>query len=281
MLDTVDQFLTPRDLGQLSGANAFFYHHVSFQINYLWKKNLSRDFQISLEDSQSFSDNEVTLKNVYRACSHLKKIGFPQITFSHLAGYLGKVELVTSVLKSKDEETLLHLLVGAAHGFQLDGIKLILSAQDVPLKVFQTLLEHATAANNLLLLHYLNEELPQLIWSFVNANGNNLLYTAAYHGSYEAFRFLLETKRLDPFQLNNAKSNLLASLSYSHNPQLVEYICIHLSKLDPFHANNAKLTPYQIAKTNNNQIVLRAYDAWSHTPCAENTETTNFSFGGN
>ena len=273
----IDQSLTPRDLCRLSEVNNFFYSHVSFDINDLWKKHLSRDFPIIADNTQFFSDNKILLKNVYMACNYLKRVGFPKTTLSHLLGYWGKVELVLPVLQNNNEETLLQVLVGAVHGFQLDIIKLILSELSASKTILQTLLEHATAADNLPLLNYLNEKFPQLSWSFVNGNGNNLLYTAARYGSYEAFVFLLETKQLDPHQLNNAQSNLLASLSYSHNPQLIEYIRLHLSSLNPLHANNAKLTPYQIAEKNNNQIILQAYNTWLPVSCTKGMETMSCS----
>ncbi|MCL9683389.1 dual specificity protein phosphatase family protein [Legionella maioricensis] len=260
----IEQFLTPRELCQLSGTNRFFYDQISFRINDIWKKHLSRDFPIVAKDLQFFCDNEISLKNIYLACNYFKKVGLPKITLPYLLGYLGNAELALSVLQG--EEALLQLLAGAVHGFQLGVIKLHLS-ESASIKAVQTLLEHATAANNLPLLNYLDGKFSQISWNFVNANGNNLLHTAAHYGSYEVFVFLVETKQLDPYQLNNANSNLLASLSYSRNPRLIEYIHMHLSSLNPLHANNANITPYQIAEKNNNQIILEAYNSWPAALC--------------
>ncbi|KTC81393.1 hypothetical protein Lbru_1913 [Legionella brunensis] len=253
----------PLDLYKLGGVSTFFKKFVSTKVDSLWKAHLQRDFkELGADDLNFLTSQGCLLKEIYKSCYLAKNAKLPKFNLPVLVGFLGQEKLVKAFQKchNSDQNALGDLFLGCAYSDHLALVEELLPTLDSTMR--QRILFYATAADNEVLLRAMDANFPNLNWHEKNAQGNNLLFIAAYYGSFNAFRFLFEQKGVDGMGKNNAGANLLESLSFSTNCELAQYMKDNLRQLNPYEKNNSSLTPYQMAKRRENKVILDIYDDW-------------------
>lgn len=224
---------------------------------------------LSESDKAILAGFGLTDSEVYGLCLEAKRAKLPQITpasligFSGNSAYLQKYLATTTAMENQADEISV-ILQSVVYSFKRTIIQDLFSKSFVQYKQqitasLQDALAVATKIDNIGFLQSVNSTFPSLNWRFVNTNGLNLLFIAAFNGSLNAFKFLLLDKRLNPNGACYGNTNLLGYLAFSNNEQLMKFIQVQCPRLDPLHENNTQRSAIDTAKSKNNTAFLDCF----------------------
>lgn len=250
--------LSPESWSSLGRTCRFFRHFVTEKMDKLWIAHLTETFKLSQDEIDFWQEHKLSFPVLFNLYKRLNAIPFPKKSMAFAVGFFGNKTTCTHFIKNaKDNSVLVNMLTGAIFGFKADLIKSYLGSLDQ--KSRQELLSYAVMADNVNVLKHLDND--SLNWHVVNLQGSNLLFIAAFYGSYNAFLYLHLTKGVDPAQKNQAGASLLEALCYSTRSELIAYVK-ELKLLDPNAPNHSGLTPWVLARTRKNTILLSAFEEW-------------------
>lgn len=273
-LSKIMEYLDPESLIKTHSTSRFFNNF--FQNSKLWKKYLQQFFNINNEGITFFENQKhCSLKEIFQMYTTFDKIPLPNKQLSTFVGFSGKKNLCDTFLVTSGDtlKTRASFVIGAIYGNKNDLAKKYFSSLDVLTQ--NAILPYVVSLNNVSFIDYLYSNYPQLDWHQKNDHGNNLLFLAAYYGCYNCFVYLYEKIQINANENNNARANLLESLCYTQNNQLIQYVKNNLNFLDPYQPNHSQLTPYVLAQRKNNLLLLQTFNNW------KNPESKKSDFSSN
>ncbi|WP_220689789.1 dual specificity protein phosphatase family protein [Legionella taurinensis] len=254
----VMSYLSPKEWSALSCTSRFFKHFMAKDdMDKLWIAQLKQQFKLSEMEITFWREKKLSFPALFKLYTRLKTIIPLPVNLAFAVGFFGCESLCKLFINTQGKSELEQILAGAIVGFKSDLVQQHLGSLSP--EVCQKLVNYAVMVDNVAVLGYFDGY--PINWHIRNPQGNNLLFMAAFHGSYNAFVYLHLTKGVDPTQHNNTGATLLQTLCYSSNGQLIDYIK-GLNCLDPDEPNYSGLTPRTIATKRKNTLLLSAFEQW-------------------